>query len=428
VPPRTAAHGSVWFKEPDIKRIKELMLYQSSAKRAAYQFHQHTGKSGNEVKIHVKTNYLKDLNQRYVSDACTLALAIEHDQVIFGGKRSWRDLQRGKITKEEWQRKRNNQLYSCGDRAKKGNPNIRVVGDELWVNDPSKRSLWIKGKVWFPDKFYLELDCYDARLIWNKDGSLRVVLTWEYEPCPIRTRTKEFGVVGIDTNPDGFGLARTNGDGNLVEHRYIGSQRLAFASTSKRDHDIRMLAIEVVDYALEHETPIVIEDLDFGKRKKKKGKRFNRMAHNFPHQKMLEAVKSRAVREGVEIIEVSAAYTSILGLLKYADMYSLNRHIAAALVIARRGMGIQERQTFTAQLRGRGGSKVNLEGRTRKQSLRRKSWTWLWNGMFLKPNQAGLTARAPVPRSKRGKGVSTGGIPVGKSPPSITGRRGSPSL
>ena len=36
------------------------------------------------------------------------------------------------------------------------------------------------------------------------------------------------------------------------------------------------------------------------------------------------------------------AFTSIAGILKYQDQYSLNRHTAAALVIARRGYGIME--------------------------------------------------------------------------------------
>lgn len=422
---RTAAHGTVWFPyKSDRDRVAVLMKIQSSAKRAAYQFHQRTGKRGNDVKKHIKPNYLQDLNQRYISDACTQALAIKAPHVIFGGKKAWSDLQAGRITKEEWRRRRNNQLYSCGDRTKKGNPNIRVVGDELWVNDPSKRGLWIKGRLWFPDKFDPRLECYDARLTLKEDGTFRVTLTWQCNSARLLTRHADFGCIGVDTNPDGFAVARTDDNGNLVEHRYFASERLESASTSKRDHDICMLAIAVVSYALEHRMPLVLESLEFGKRKNK-GKRFNRMASNFPHHKMLMAIVSRAAREGVEVITVPAPYTSVLGILKYQDMYSLNRHTAAAMIIARRGMRIRERQTFTAQLKGRGGVKVKLEARSRSYTTRRKSWTWLWNSGFLKPNQAGLTAPALAPGSKPGTSVSVGGTPTGKKSPPITGRRGS---
>lgn len=41
--------------------------------------------------------------------------------------------------------------------------------------------------------------------------------------------------------------------------------------------------------------------------------------------------------------------TPILGILKFKNMYSLNRHTSAALVIARRGMGIKERKTFKVE-------------------------------------------------------------------------------
>jgi hypothetical protein len=91
-------------------------------------------------------------------------------------------------------------------------------------------------------------------------------------------------------------------------------------------------------------------------------------------------------------------------------------------------MGIAERQTFMAQLKGRGGAKVKLEARTRTYTTRRKSWTWLWNNKFLKPNSAGLTAPVLAAGSKPAKRASEGGIPSSKSPPPITGRRGSPPL
>jgi hypothetical protein len=124
----------------------------------------------------------------------------------------------------------------------------------------------------------------------------------------------------------------------------------------------------------------------------------------------------------VELVEVNPAFTSILGELKYEKMYSLNRHDAAALVIARRGMGIRERQDFAVTPTVKSKSGLNLEGRGHGIRLSPKAWSWLQDG-FLKPKKARLTASCPAPSSILGIGHSVGEIPTGESNPT-TGRIG----
>ena len=72
-------------------------------------------------------------------------------------------------------------------------------------------------------------------------------------------------------------------------------------------------------------------------------------------------------------------------------MYSLNRHTAAALCVARRGLGIKERQDFVMQEDSEK-KVVNLEGRGTRIALSLKAWQWLET--MVKPKQAGLTALA----------------------------------
>jgi IS605 OrfB family transposase len=86
---------------------------------------------------------------------------------------------------------------------------------------------------------------------------------------------------------------------------------------------------------------LVIESLNFVK--KNKGKRFNRMSHNFVYTRLLESIERRAIRCGVAYKQVNCAYTSIIGKYKYATSLGLTFHQAAALVIARRGLGFRER-------------------------------------------------------------------------------------
>jgi len=46
--------------------------------------------------------------------------------------------------------------------------------------------------------------------------------------------------------------------------------------------------------------------------------------------------------KGVEVIEVNPAYTSIIGMLKYAPQLSIDKDVAGAYVIGRRALGFKE--------------------------------------------------------------------------------------
>jgi cell division ATPase FtsA len=59
-------------------------------------------------------------------------------------------------------------------------------------------------------------------------------------------------------------------------------------------------------------------------------------------KKFLQKLKRVAMLKGVEIVEVNPAYTSIIGMLKYAPQLSINKDIAGAYVIGRRALGFKE--------------------------------------------------------------------------------------
>jgi len=382
---RTVAHGIAWFPEPTKHKIFELMRWQCSATRSAYQAIQ-SGKQGNDIRLHVKQNFMKTLNQRYINDACSNASQINQKHVIFGGEQAWKDMVSGKLSKQKWQDKRNNQLYSRGDKAKQGNPNIRIQDNQILINDPNNRGKWLTGSIFIPDKFQINQECYDVRVIF-RNNRFEVKIGYEL-PEPL-LQPQVPGTIGIDINPDGIALVEVDSNGNMLSHRYIEKQRIQFAKEDKRDSDIYELTKEVVDYASDCHKPIIIENLKFAR--KNRGKRFNRMASNFPYRKIIEAIIRRSEKEGIEIRQVNPAFTSILGLLKYKDMYSLNRHTAAAMCIARRGMGIKERQDFAVQEDSEK-KVINLEGRGTKIALSLKAWQWLET--MMKPKEAGLTAFA----------------------------------
>jgi IS605 OrfB family transposase len=418
---RNVVHGEVWFNNEDAEIINRMVRNFSSAVRSGYQAkHKHKLK-GNDITKYIKNNYMRLLNQRYINDAVMVSGMINQDNALFGGKRNWKKLQTKTITKQEWLNSRNNQLYSRGDVTKKGNPNMRIVGNELWVNDPSAIGKWVKGKLYLQKN--VDLSCYDVRLIKKDNNKFSVTVSYENEIADMSFNDKN-GVIGIDTNPDGIAVVETDYNGNLLSHQYIKKERIQFAEEGKRDNDIRLLAKEVVIIAKSKNKPIVIEQLNFKQRKSYK--KFNRIKSNFLYRKIIEAIQSRAIKDGVAVKEVHSAFTSILGQLKYQKMYSLNRHTSAGLVIGRRGLGIKEKQTFivkdkTDKKEKSDKDKLNLEGRDLSIDMTRKAWSWLQEG-FLKTKSATLTGSCLVP-PKEAYSTSIGETPMGE-PTTTTGRCG----
>jgi hypothetical protein len=218
---RVVAHGLVYFKDPTtIHKIKELMLYWGSCKRSAYQAIHKQELTGNDIKIYCKKNYMSLLNGRYVSDAVTEASKINQKHALFGGKRLWNKFVKGSISKKKWNFLRNNTLYSRGEKSHKGNPNIRIIGSQLWVNDP--KTGWLKGKLWLNKP--VNLTCYDAR-IQLKEGKFYVTFSWK-EPDPPKITDISKGVIGIDTNPNGEALTEINSTGSIQSHVFLKNERI----------------------------------------------------------------------------------------------------------------------------------------------------------------------------------------------------------
>jgi IS605 OrfB family transposase len=407
---RKVAHGVVRFDREIGERILKLMELQCSAMRSAYQaIHKH-GLQNNDVKVYVKKNYFPELNQRYVSDACSVASGISQEGALFGGKKSWKDLILGNLPKEQWKSKRNSILYSRGDASKGGNSNIRIVGNKVLINDPGKRGRWLEGNFYLPKKFKIDLSCYDVRLIY-RNGKFEVKVGWN-TVSPEKQMIID-GAIGIDCNPDGIAIVETDDKGNFINHTYEREQRIQFASKNKRDNDIRLLAKTVVNKAKELHKILVVEKLSFSK-KKKGSRKFRRMKSNFIYKKMIESIKSRAEKKGVAVVEINPAFTSVLGQLKYQKMYSLNRHTSAGLVIARRGMGLLERQDFTVKSSLTKRNTLKLEARGVSIALSNKAFSWL-EDKFLKPKVSVLTGLELAVEKYSTICSNVGGNPTGES-------------
>jgi len=278
-------------------------------------------------------------------------------KVIFGGRENLEKRRRGKLSNADWKNLRNNKLYSRGDKSKDGgnlNTRIEIVpkGFSLSVAishlvEKPKTAPRVCGKLWVDVRHRERLrehledgGIYSIELIRGQDFKYRVHITFD-EFVPIQVVSFSHGAIGVDVNPDGVALTEIENSGNLISSQWIALPKLTYSSTNRRNNLIGEVACDIVLIALSKGKGLVIESLNFVK--KNKGKRFNRMSHNFVYRRLLESIERRAIKCGVAIKRVHPAYTSIIGKYKYATSLGLSFHQAAALVIARRGLGFRER-------------------------------------------------------------------------------------
>lgn len=153
------------------------------------------------------------------------------------------------------------------------------------------------------------------------------------------------GVIGLDMNYDHAALSEADRYGNLVDWSTV-PYSLDGLTKGQTVKVLEQVAIDIVNIAKLKKKPIVIEDLDTTDSKfrlKYGNKKRNRKITLFAYRTLTNAILARSDREGVAVFKVKPAYTSVAGKLKYMAQKGIPIHVAAALVIARRGMGFKER-------------------------------------------------------------------------------------
>ena len=172
----------------------------------------------------------------------------------------------------------------------------------------------------------------------------RVFATTELPEVEVTTDRRS-GAIGVDLNADHLAVAETDASGN-----YLKAWRVPLVTYGKRHHQAEALigdaVASVVEYARGAGKPLVVEKLDFRQKKavlEGESRRYSRMLSGFSYGKIKAYFLSRGYREGVEIIEVNPAYSSVVGRVKFMERYGLTVHQAAALVLARRLLGYSER-------------------------------------------------------------------------------------
>jgi IS605 OrfB family transposase len=320
------------------------------------------------------------INARYSDGAILLAQqalesCVERGQnpkkLVFGSRELFEKLKKKHLTgksretvRQKWEERRYGVLYSRGEKSKEGNLNLRLVnlnnqwhlrinlgnGGYVWAKviraAKRKTDKWLdfissiehaeKTGYWFPYTVRLKL----------RNGKIYAQFSRE-EKLPEVAITKDNGVIGIDINAYPFHLAlvHTTKDGNLEKYQRISLDKLLEGSSEKRDYLSWQVAHQVVEIAKRERKAIVVENLE----KLPKGKRgdglpkLRQRLQKWIYKGLLQKIEIVAKRNGIQVIKVNPAYTSIIGKLKYAPLYNIDKDTAGAYVIARRGLGFKER-------------------------------------------------------------------------------------
>jgi IS605 OrfB family transposase len=363
--------------DEDKRKVLDLMRKFSSMIRFAYK---RLLEKTNEKELRKFLPIKYGINARYSNSAILLAQqAIESclerkqnpKKLVFGSRALFEQLKKKHLTgarreklRQKWEERRYGSLYAIGEKALKGNLNLRLVNQEgqwrLRINLGNSQYVWAKvirsakrntdkwlqfisdleqaekTGNWFPYSIRLKL----------RDGKIYAQFSRE-EKFPEITITRDNGVIGIDINAYPFHLALVyaRADGNIEKYERISLDSLLEGSSDKREYLSWQIAHQVVAIAKVAQKAIVIENLE----KLPKGKRgdglpkLRQKLQKWIYKGLLQKIEIVARRNGIQVIKVNPAYTSVIGKLKYAPLYNIDKDTAGAYVIARRGLGFKER-------------------------------------------------------------------------------------
>ncbi|MBC6420170.1 MAG: IS200/IS605 family element transposase accessory protein TnpB [Hormoscilla sp. SP5CHS1] len=286
--------------------------------------------------------------------------------IIFGGRKLWNaqfNLEANGYANhsewlKDWQQHRNSQSFYLGSKDETAGCQIFQLDTEGNIKIRVPKALeGAFGQYVTASGINFNWGQDDVIAALNKDGgqalSYRIAqkndkwylfVTTDRPEVPFISSRRN-GAIGVDLNPGVVGWAYCDAEGNLVD---IGQFKvnLQDQTSAQTEAILGDLVKHIVQRAETWGCPIVVETLDFSKKKatmKEQGTRYSRMLSNFAYSKFDQMLLSQCDRFGVQLMHRNPAYSSTIGMVKFMSMYGLSSDTAAALAIARRGLGLKER-------------------------------------------------------------------------------------
>lgn len=303
---------------------------------------------------HQKKRRLAILEQRIAT------LKIATPRMTFGGHKLWaaqHELEANGYASHaewlaDWRQTRSSEFYFVGSKDE-------TRSNQSCQYDPLKKTLTVRlpdeyGKrVVLPDVAFaygqeqMDLAIFAGTAISyrfvKKEKGWYAFASTKVEKVKITTDLAR-GAVGVDVGPGLMAIVEADAIGNVVFRKTFPFALYKKSSTQARAL-IEEAAVEIVARAKKAGKPISIEVLDFEAKKaemRERGPGYARMLSAFAYEVMHRAIRARAAKEGVGVVEVNAAFSSVIGVIKFASMYGLSGDEAAAFTLARRALRFRE--------------------------------------------------------------------------------------
>ena len=212
---------------------------------------------------------------------------------------------------------------------------------------------FVYGQFYFNNKIYTNLlknllRTKESALTYRikiKDDKvlLQIIYNFAHNKDLCVTRNS-YGVIGIDFNKGFVSVSETDKYGNLINTFNIDYQ---YGKGNQTTNDFQYIATGLKDYCLNTGKDLVIEKLNFTKKKdnliSKRGKKYNEMLSSLAYSKFDSIMTSKCAKNRIFLHKVNPAWTSWIAKRKYCPKMKLNIHSGASYVIARRGMLIKDK-------------------------------------------------------------------------------------
>ena len=351
---RKGLERKIFNLEKELVKLKDKRTLQRINLKNDYQNFNFTKYNNLKIKIYWKQNKLNTKKQKLKN----LEKEIETGKykVCFGTKEL---LQKDY---KEFVKKRDSEIYflgRAGDSACNNNFQVKYKSktNQFYFRIRKEIDLdnnkFVYGKFNFNNKNYTKLlknllRTKESALTYRikiKDNRvfLQIIYNFEHNKDLCVTRNT-LGIIGVDFNKGFVSVSETDKYGNLVNTFNIDYQ---YSRGNQTRNDFQYIATRLKDYCLTAGKDLVIEKLNFNKKKdnliSKRGKKYNEMLSSLAYSKFDSIITSKCAKNRIFLHKVNPAWTSWIAKQKYCPKMKLNIHSGASYVIARRGMLLKDK-------------------------------------------------------------------------------------
>ena len=318
------------ISEEEKEELEKLLFKFGKARRRAYSL-KRKGYTKSEIERILQDEIC--LNSRYIKDAYHSVKDLP-PHVTFGGLNNQRLREKGKISKEEFHRRRNSIVISRGEKSKSGNLNIRLTERmELRINTGNRK--WIYPKVYIPKK-YLEKyghllygsAPYTVLIKRRNDGGYNVCITVE-----VQTEVKEGKrVLALDINAGHIDFAVVEKEEpKVVSVGRVELHETQYVRKGKRKYGIHQAVDKIGNIAKHYDADVFVGKLNTGSFNSN-NRKANREVKNMPQHKFRKTLK-KLERRGIKVEEKSEKNTTKVGE-KITPLVGLDVHKCSAIAFA----------------------------------------------------------------------------------------------